>query len=103
MVKVSDAAGVFTGAGIDFDDVAFFDEEWRENFFTRFECDRLLGVGGGIAFEAFGCAGNLEFDTGWEFDGDVFAVAGEDFDDHVFGEPVFLVAEEFVGQVDHFV
>ena len=61
----------------------------------------LLGVGGGIAPETFGSAGDFEFNAGWKFDGDGFSVTGEDFDDHILGEPVFLVAEEIGGEVDH--
>ena len=48
------AAHVGTGAGIDLDGFAFFDEERDVNGFTGLEFRRLCHVAGGIAADAFG-------------------------------------------------
>ena len=50
----SRAAHVGTGAGIDLDGFAFFDEERDVNGFTGLEFRRLGHVAGGIAADAFG-------------------------------------------------
>ena len=48
------AAHVGTGASIDLDGFAFFDEERHVNGFTGLEFRRLCHVAGGIAADAFG-------------------------------------------------
>jgi hypothetical protein len=50
----SRAAHVGTGASIDLDGFAFFDEERDINGFTGLEFRRLCHVAGGIAADAFG-------------------------------------------------
>lgn len=96
----TDAFDVIPGAGVDFDDVAFFDEARDLEFPAGFHLGWFGHVGRGIAFDPGFGFDDFQGDMRWWGDGDRVPVEEDHRDRHTFFEilPVVvdLVSRQFV-------
>ena len=85
-------------ARVDFDELAFFDEEGNVNDFASLERRGFLDVAGGVASDAFSAFDDADVDAGWHLDLNGFVFDEKDFDLKVFDQIVFGVSEKIGGK-----
>ena len=95
---------IFAGTGVDSDLVAFVDEHRYLDLGAGFNNCKFGDVGGGVAFYARFCLGDLEFDERGRLNGEYVALVGNEtagiafFDEfEVFGEFVGIEGNLIVG------
>jgi hypothetical protein len=56
---------IFTGSGVDFDDIPFFYEKWHLNFCAGLNRTKLLDIGGRVSFHTWLGFNNLKLNEIW--------------------------------------